>query len=95
MKSGMRAVITLSEELHALAKQRAADLGISFSELARRLFEKELSVPTPLGDIDAICGMVTGTPFDMAVDGQQTVGEAPHGLHRQRGSSGFAGRESL
>ncbi len=93
MKSGVRTVITLPEELHALAKQRAADLRISFSELARRLFEKELSLPNSPGDIDSVCGMVTGTPFDMAVDGQQILGEAVDWLHSQRGSSGPAGRD--
>lgn len=30
----------------------------------------------PQGDVDSICGMVTGTPFDMARDGERIVGEA-------------------
>ena len=80
MISVMRTIITMPDHLHAQAKQRAAELGISLAELARRLFEKELSMPAPQGDIDSICGMVTGTPFDMARDGERIVGEAADSL---------------
>ena len=38
--------------------------------------EKEFSLPVPLGDVDSICGMVTGAPFDMACDGERILGEA-------------------
>ena len=80
MISTMRTIITMPDHLHAQAKQRAAELGISFAEFARRLFEKELSLPVPQGDIDSICGMVTGTPFDMASDGERIIGEAAESL---------------
>ena len=80
MISTMRTIITMPDHLHAQAKQRAAELGISFAEFARRLFEKELSLPAPQGDIDSICGMVTGTPFDMASDGERIIGEAAESL---------------
>ena len=80
MISLMRTIITMPDHLHAQAKQRAAELGISFAEFARRLFEKELSLPAPQGDIDSICGMVTGTPFDMATDGERIIGEAAESL---------------
>ncbi len=66
----------MPDHIHAKAKQRAAELGISFAEFARRLFEKELDAPAPQGDIDAICGMVSGTPIDMAHDGKQIIVEA-------------------
>ena len=69
--------------MHARAKQRAAELGISFAEFARRLFEKELEAPTPQGDIEAICGMVSGTPFDMARDGNEIAAEAANWLNSQ------------
>ena len=40
----------------------------------------------PPGDIDSICGMVTGTPFDMALDGERIVGEtADSSLTEERG----------
>lgn len=76
----MRTVITLPDHMHAIAKQRAAELGISFAEFARRLFEKELASAAPLGDIDSICGMVEGTPFDMARDGRRIIEEATNRL---------------
>jgi hypothetical protein len=66
--------------MHAIAKQRAAELGISFAEFARRLFEKELATVAPLGDIDSICGMVEGTPFDMARDGRKIIEESANRL---------------
>lgn len=72
----MRTVITLPDHIHAVAKHRAAELGISFAEFARRLFEKELLTPAPQGDIDSICGMVEGSPFDMASDGRNIIEEA-------------------
>ncbi len=59
-----------------MAKQRAADLGISFAEFIRRLLARELETPMPQGDIDSICGMVSGAPFDMARDGERVIGEA-------------------
>ncbi len=86
MISPMRTIITMPDHMHAQAKQRAAELGISFAEFARRLFEKELSLPAPQGDIDSICGMVTGTPFDMASDGQRIIGEAADSLLTDRRS---------
>lgn len=76
----MRTIITLPDEMHARVKQRAADLGISFAELTRRLFEKELGFAAPGGDLDSICGMVGGEPFDMAGDGDRIIGEALSGL---------------
>ena len=82
----MRTVITLPDHMHARAKQRAAELGISFAELARRLFEKELAIAMPQSDIDSICGMVNGEPFDMARDGKRIIQEATSApLHKDRG----------
>lgn len=69
----MRTIITLPDQMHAQAKQRAAELGISFAEFARRLFEKELDASAPQGDLESICGMVQGAPFDMARDGRSIV----------------------
>ena len=74
----MRTVITLPDHVHARAKQRAADLGISFAEFIRRLLDRELATPAPQAGIDSICGMVAGAPFDMARDGKQVIAEARH-----------------
>ena len=85
MISPMRTVITIPDHMHAEAKRRAADLGISFAEFARRLIERELAAAMPQGDIDSICGMVEGTPFDMACTGRQVVEEATNSLFEDRG----------
>ena len=73
--------MTLPDHIHAMAKRRAAELGISFAEFAPRIFEKEFATVMPQGDIDSICGMVEGTPFDMARDGRRIVEEATCPLH--------------
>lgn len=83
----MRTVITLPDHVHARAKQRAADLGISFAEFIRRLLDRELDTAAPQAGIDSICAMVAGPPFDMARDGQRIIAEARHGqlVDGQRG----------
>ena len=80
MISLVRTVITLPDHMHARAKQRAAELGISFAEFTRRLFQKELGTILPQGDLDSIRGMVCGTPFDMERDGRGTIEEATSSL---------------
>ena len=80
----MRTVITLPDHVHALAKQRAAEQGISFAEFARRLFDRELGSVAPQGDLDAICAMVNGEAFDMAADGKAIVAAAAAAQHAQR-----------
>ena len=79
----MRTIVTLPDHLHAEAKQRAAELGISFAEFARRLFDRELRTAEPHGDLGTICGMVHGEPFDMAFDGKAVVEEAVAARHEQ------------
>ena len=79
----MRTVITLPDHLHAQAKQRAAQQGISFAEFARQLFDRELSTAEPQGDLDAICAIVHGEPFDMAADGKAIVAEAIAAQHER------------
>ncbi|MDE0668756.1 MAG: hypothetical protein OXI48_06985 [bacterium] len=72
----MRTIITLPDQLHAKSKSRAAELGISLSEFVRRVLTAELDAPSPQGDIDSICGFVSGAPFDMARDGDGLIAEA-------------------
>lgn len=74
----MRTVITLPDEVHARAKRRATDLGISFAEFVRRLLDRELDAPAPQIGIDSICGIVSGAPFDMARDGDRVIADARH-----------------
>lgn len=46
------------------------------ANFVRLLFKRELDAPVPQDDIESICGMVTGTPFDIARDGKQLIAEA-------------------
>ena len=82
----MRTVVTIPDHVHARAKQRAAELGISFAEFVRRLLAKALDTPAPQGHLDSICGMVAGAPFDMARDGKSILGEAVDDLIADRRS---------
>ncbi len=79
----MRTIITLPDHLHAEAKQRAAEQGISFAEFARRLFDKELSTAETQGDIEAICAMVRGEPFDMSYERKTILEVAVATLHEK------------
>ena len=81
----MRTVITLPDHVHARAKQRAADLGISFAEFVRRLLSRELDTAAPQAGIDSICGMVAGPPLDMTRDGKRVIAEARHAQFVDRG----------
>ena len=45
------------------------------ANFVRLLFKRELDAPAPQGDIESICGMVTGTPFDIARDGMPVIGK--------------------
>ena len=38
----------------------------------------------PQGDIDSICGMVGGEPFDMERDGRGIIEQATNALHTGR-----------
>lgn len=80
----MRTVITLPDHLHAEAKRRAAEQGISFAEFVRRLFHRELGTAELHGDLDGICAMVHGEPFDMSTDGKAIVAEAAAAQHTRR-----------
>ena len=65
----------MANHIYAIVKLRATELGTYLAELAQRLFKRELDAPAPKGDIDSVCGMVTGTPFDIARDGMPVIGE--------------------
>ena len=59
----------MTDHIYARMKRRATKLGTSFAKFARCLVKSELDAPASQGDIDSVCGMVTGTPIDIARDG--------------------------
>lgn len=74
----VRTQISLPPELHRRAKRRAAEEGVSLSELARRGLEREVGgEPEPKGDISAIFGIMgPGPPSDIAKDKERRLAEA-------------------
>lgn len=56
----VRTQISLDNHDHARAKKRAAELGISLSELIRRALRTELGTREKPNGIAAIFGMITG-----------------------------------
>ena len=66
----------MTSHIYAEVKRRATELGARFAKFVRRVSKRELDAAVPHGDIDSICGMVTGTPFDMAREGKQLIAEA-------------------
>ena len=72
----MRTQIDLASEQHALAKRKAADLGISMAEYIRRLVERDLSQTGSGSDISAIFGIGDSGGSDIAVDRKGATAEA-------------------
>lgn len=72
----MRTQIDLESEQHALAKRKAADLGISMAEYIRRLVERDLSQTGPSSDISDIFGIGDSGGSDIAVDRKGATAEA-------------------
>ena len=66
----------MTDHIYAKVKRRSTELGASFAKFARCLVKRELEAPTSQGDVDSVCGMVTGTPIDIARDGKQLIAEA-------------------
>ena len=59
------------------AQAKAAELGISFAEYARRLVERDLGEPKPKADVSIIFDLVTeGEPTDIARDKDKLIGDA-------------------
>jgi hypothetical protein len=78
----VRTQVTLDTEAHRRAKQRAAELGISFSEYIRRVVDEDLGEPTPRADISQIFGLISSGGSDVARYKDRYVDEAVRDLHR-------------
>lgn len=73
-----RTQISLPPELHRRAKRRAAELGVSLSELTRRALEHKIGEASrPEGDISAIFGILgSGEPSDIAKHKDRYIADA-------------------
>ena len=80
----VRTQVTLDAEAHRRAKQRAAELGISFAELVRRAVDREVGEPEPKPDISGIVAIIDTGPNDVSANIHAYVGEAVDALDRAR-----------
>ena len=80
----MRTQIALEPEQHAMARRKAADLGISMAEYIRQLIDRDLAVSKPQADLSAIIGIGDSGGSDIAVDRISKTGEAIEAHWKQR-----------
>lgn len=74
-----RTQITLDPETRRRARQRAADLGVSFAEYIRQLVEQDLERPTRQADPSAVFDLGRSKGSDVARDKDDMLGEAVAG----------------
>lgn len=72
----VRTQISLEDHDHARAKRRAAELGISLSELIRRALRKELGERAGSGDISELFGILDSGHTDTSQRVDELVSEA-------------------
>jgi len=72
----VRTQITLDSQAHRRAKQRAADLGISFAEYVRRVVDRDLGEPVAPADPSQIFGLFHSGGSDVARDKDRLIDEA-------------------
>lgn len=79
-----RTQITLDPETRRRARQRAADLGISFAEYIRNLVEQDLDRPRQKADPSAVFDLGRSNGSDVARNKDSMLGTA---VSRRRGKS--------
>lgn len=71
-----RTQVTLDPELQRLARNRAAELGISFAEYIRRLVARDLQKPHPTVAPSTVFDLGNSGTSDVARDKDQMVADA-------------------
>lgn len=71
-----RTQITLDAEVQRQARERAAQLGISFAEYIRRLVARDLGEPAPKIDPSAVFDLGSSGGSDIARNKDALIGEA-------------------
>ena len=71
-----RIQISLDPELRRRAREKAAQLGISFAEYVRRLLDTDLGVPAPGSGPAALFNLGSSAGGDVARDTDRMVGRA-------------------
>lgn len=72
----VRTQISLDDHDHARAKKRAAELGISLSELIRRALRSELGERTGRGDLSELFGILDSGHTDTSSRVDELVSQA-------------------
>lgn len=71
--------------LQRRARQRAAELGLSFAEYVRRAVLRDLGEKQPKPDVSLIFNLADdGPPTDIARDKDRLIAEAVHQEHRRK-----------
>ena len=71
-----RTQITLDPETQRRARNRAAQLGISFAEYIRRLVARDLQEPHPVADPSVVFDLGTSGGSDVANNKDQMIADA-------------------
>ena len=71
-----RSQITLDPETQRRARNRAAQLGISFAEYIRRLVARDLEEPHPVADPSVVFDLGTSGGTDVAKNKDQMIADA-------------------
>lgn len=72
-----RAQVSLDPELHRQARERAAQLGVSFAEYVRKLVREDLEEPSPQGSPSLVLKLGrSASPTDVGRDKNRMIGEA-------------------
>ncbi|HEX4158687.1 MAG TPA: hypothetical protein VHY79_09435 [Rhizomicrobium sp.] len=80
-----RSQITMDSGLQRRARQRAAELGLSFAEYVRRAVLRDLGEKQPKPDVSILFNLVDdGPPSDIARDKDRMLAEAALREHRRK-----------
>lgn len=79
-----RMQVSLKPEMQRRARERAAQLGVSFAEYVRRLLSRDLGEPEATGDPTVVFNLGRSGGSDVAEDEDSMLGEAVNAQHRVR-----------
>jgi hypothetical protein len=82
-----RTQVTLDPEMHKLARERAAQLGISLAEYMRRLVARDLGPKARPADPSAVFNLGRSSASNIARDKDRMLGEAVAAAHGSRRAS--------
>jgi hypothetical protein len=72
----VRSQITLDPELQRAARQKAAQMGISFAEYVRQLVRRDLSAPDVIVDPSRVFDLGSSKRSDVRCDKDAMIGDA-------------------